>query len=254
MATILNKVPYIRQTRGGGWYNFSKKKYENTNWPNQSLGHGRTIRSSGCGLCCTAMATSYQTGKKINPIDFKKWYVPGGSLHQIGKEGAALKGELARYTTSPVVVREALGAGCAVMSIQKKGPFTKGGHYILLVGVINGKIAVNDPASEARSYRMKRKLWPMDTIDKYTRKNVGGKSYTIFWKAPSKAVKKGHKRDDVKKVQVLLKWLGLYSGSIDGHAGYLTDIAIRSYQKKYKLTVDGVFGPKCIANAKKLKL
>lgn len=62
-------------------------------------------------------------------------------------------------------------------------------------------------------------------------------------------VKKGSKGKDVRLLQRLLKSNGCKGKDnkylkIDGESGENTDYAIRYYQKKKKLTIDGVCGPK----------
>ena len=61
-------------------------------------------------------------------------------------------------------------------------------------------------------------------------------------------VKKGSKGANVKKLQNNLNQV--MKLSVDGSAGNATDIAIRWFQEKYGLTVDGSFGP---ASQKKMK-
>ena len=51
----------------------------------------------------------------------------------------------------------------------------------------------------------------------------------------------------VKEVQTMLKAIGLYTGDITGSIGTKTDAAIRSFQKKYGLTVDGIPGAQTIS-------
>ena len=53
--------------------------------------------------------------------------------------------------------------------------------------------------------------------------------------------------DTVKEVQTMLKAIGLYTGEITGSIGSKTDAAIRSFQKKYGLTVDGIPGTQTIS-------
>lgn len=50
--------------------------------------------------------------------------------------------------------------------------------------------------------------------------------------------------DDVRKLQAKLKDLGLYAGPIDGIFGGATELAVRKFQKKNGLKVDGIVGPK----------
>lgn len=51
----------------------------------------------------------------------------------------------------------------------------------------------------------------------------------------------------VKDIQTKLKAIGMYSGSITGNIGAKTTAAIKAFQKKYGLTVDGIAGQKTIA-------
>lgn len=48
----------------------------------------------------------------------------------------------------------------------------------------------------------------------------------------------------VKQQQLLLSFLGYYTGQIDGAAGPQTQTAIRKFQSNYGLTPDGFWGPK----------
>ena len=56
-------------------------------------------------------------------------------------------------------------------------------------------------------------------------------------------LREGSKGTEVKKLQTRLKELGYYTGSIDGVYGSGTIKAIRAFQERNKLTVDGVAGP-----------
>ena len=51
------------------------------------------------------------------------------------------------------------------------------------------------------------------------------------------------KGDNVIQLQRCLKTLGYYTRQVDGDFGYYTDKAVRAFQKKYGLKVDGIFGP-----------
>lgn len=59
-------------------------------------------------------------------------------------------------------------------------------------------------------------------------------------------LKKGDTGEAVKNLQRCLKYLGKYSGNIDGIFGSGTETAVESFQKVYKgdgLAVDGLVGP-----------
>lgn len=58
---------------------------------------------------------------------------------------------------------------------------------------------------------------------------------------------KGDKGDDVKAAQIRLTILGYYDGKLDGIFGKGTLAAVRSFQARNALTVDGKIGPRTLA-------
>ena len=54
--------------------------------------------------------------------------------------------------------------------------------------------------------------------------------------------KNGSRGEEVKKIQTKLKTWGYYGGSIDGVYGWQTENAVKSFQRKNGLKVDGVAG------------
>ena len=54
--------------------------------------------------------------------------------------------------------------------------------------------------------------------------------------------KYGSRGDEVRQIQTKLKKWGYYSGSVDGIYGSATLAAVKSFQKKNGLTVDGSNG------------
>lgn len=82
------------------------------------------------------------------------------------------------------------------------------------------------------------------------------KGYTgTYPSLPTKGyICKGDKGTRVSLLQKFLKWYGVYSGEIDGSAGPGTDKAIRDFQKKEHLTVDGAFGKASLAKARTYKV
>ena len=181
MSDYVAKVPYIKQTITGGRYDFSKKKYYDTDIPNRVIKWDNTIKRFGCGQCCTAMALEYCLDTKIEPQTLSdKLCKDSGSYRDIGKWEADKRGVKTEYTTDINKVVKALQRGCVVMCIQGKGIFTSHGHYILLIGYKDGKIAVNDPAAQGRTYRISGKLYTPAEVDMACKK-ADGKGYTIFY-------------------------------------------------------------------------
>ncbi len=64
----------------------------------------------------------------------------------------------------------------------------------------------------------------------------------VLYVSASAALKNGSKGEDVRKVQTKLKNWGYYSGSVDGVYGWQTESAVKSFQKKNGLKVDGIAG------------
>ena len=60
--------------------------------------------------------------------------------------------------------------------------------------------------------------------------------------------------DDIKDAQTMLKALGIYSGDITGNIGTKTKTAIRYFQKKYSLTVDGIPGTETLTKLRSVYL
>lgn len=61
------------------------------------------------------------------------------------------------------------------------------------------------------------------------------------------ALRRGSTGDDVRAVQKRLKQWGYYDGAVDGIFGYGTERAVRWFQQKNGLSVDGVVGEKTAA-------
>ena len=57
----------------------------------------------------------------------------------------------------------------------------------------------------------------------------------------------GSSGNEVTQIQTKLKNWGYYAGSIDGIYGSRTVSAVRSFQRKNGLTIDGIAGPKTLA-------
>ncbi|WP_153732203.1 spore cortex-lytic enzyme [Sporosarcina obsidiansis] len=53
---------------------------------------------------------------------------------------------------------------------------------------------------------------------------------------------KGAKGDDVIELQARLQYIGFYHGEIDGNFGFGTYWALRNFQEKYGLPIDGIAG------------
>lgn len=59
-------------------------------------------------------------------------------------------------------------------------------------------------------------------------------------------VRYGSQGASVIFVQLILKAYGIYAGAVDGQAGKQTEEAIKIFQKRFKLTADGIAGPQTL--------
>ena len=59
--------------------------------------------------------------------------------------------------------------------------------------------------------------------------------------------KYGSRGEEVRQIQTKLKRWGYYNGSVDGIYGSQTLAAVKSFQRKNRLTVDGIAGPKTLS-------
>lgn len=128
------------------------------------------IATDGCGPTCLSMVIVGLTGDiEVTPYkvscfaEENDYYESGaGSKWILMSEGAQHFGvvgtELPLYKSS---VFEALENGCPIICSVSEGDFTTNGHFIVLTGVENGKIKVNDPNSRIQS----SKLWDYERIE-----------------------------------------------------------------------------------------
>ena len=65
---------------------------------------------------------------------------------------------------------------------------------------------------------------------------------TLIERAEAASYKKGSTGNVVSQIQTVLKNQGFYKGTVDGVFGSATETAVKSFQKKYSLAVDGKVG------------
>lgn len=127
------------------------------------------VANTGCGPVCLAMAGWYLTGDtKYSPdqvIEFATengYYSKGnGSKWTLISQGGVDLG--LKVTELPLVERKItnyLKAGEIIIAVMGPGDFTTTGHYILLTGMKDGELRINDPNSHANS----EKTWPYETF------------------------------------------------------------------------------------------
>jgi len=99
---------------------------------------GYRLRTNGCGITSFAMLASYMTDTELTPPEMCARYgirysfVNGTDGTIFNKESPVLGFYLKEKTYEPPIAKAALEEGHIVISIQHKGYWTRGGHYIVL--------------------------------------------------------------------------------------------------------------------------
>ena len=112
--------------------------------------------------------------------------------------------------------------------------------------VIDSTRIYNDPkkwTKDVIANQIKERSYKNYTAKVIIRYNGNGKSYRNY-------MKMGDKGEEVKKLQRFLNWAINSNLVVDGSFGDKTDTAVRAFQTKCKITVDGLFGSTSLAKAK----
>ena len=134
------------------------------------------VAISGCAPTALSMVIAGLTGKNdITPFDIAKYAENKGyylsetgtswNLMTVGVEYFGIKGEVLSLSKNDIY--KTLESGNPIICSMRKGDFTTNGHFIVLVGIEDGKIKINDPNSTARSSI----LWEYERIE-YQIKNL----------------------------------------------------------------------------------
>lgn len=130
---------------------------------------GATIRESGCGPTCLAMAYVALTGRtdrgpaEMAAFSERGGHVSGGmTAWTLMTDGAAELGLTSEELPADAGrVRSALAAGQVVICSMRPGDFTTTGHFIVLAGVTDdGDVIVRDPNSAERTAR----AWDLEDV------------------------------------------------------------------------------------------
>ena len=237
--------------------------------------YAKELSAHGCGACCAAMALTFM-GKKAAPADilrkgmalWVKWpkhpLISANGLATIigtyGYIGKAAFLSTSNRATIRKLIDSALRAGKPVICWTAKG-FSSGDHYVLAVGYNKlGRVVVANsgnrgPVNIVTLDTLCKSLQKGKGTDKGWYKSTAGsagivivgpkpvvKKATVTKSTPTYALatlKRGAKGQQVKALQILLGGL-----PVGGAFGAKTEARVIAYQKKKKLTPDGVVGPK----------
>ncbi len=135
---------------------------------------GEVMGLSGCGPTALSMVAIYMTGDTtMNPrwvADFASqngYAVDGsGTAWSLMLEGAQ---QLGLFSKEIPVEQERVEAnqqaGNPIIALMGPGDFTSSGHFIVLTGIQNGKLTINDPNSRKHT----EKTWDIGKVLDQTR-------------------------------------------------------------------------------------
>lgn len=139
-------------------------------WGYAAYGENNMVALAGCAPTCMSMVIVGLTGNEAATPDAiadyamqNGFYVEGtGTAWSLMTEGGQQWGVYGREISlmENNIVSE-LEAGHPIICSVHAGDFTVEGHFIVLVGVENGKIRLNDPNSISRS----NKLWDYSALE-----------------------------------------------------------------------------------------
>ncbi len=128
------------------------------------------IAINGCGPTVISMVIAGLTGKSdVTPYNIAQYSENNGYYKDLigtrwdlmteGVKKFGISGTMIILSKSKMI--DELERGHPIVCSMRKGDFTTKGHFILIVGVKNGKFVINDPNSKERS----RKLWDYETLE-----------------------------------------------------------------------------------------
>lgn len=128
---------------------------------------GNLLAITGCGPTCLSMAAVYLTQNiSFTPAyiadmaEANGYFVEGvGTDWSMMTNGAAMLGISGQQITVNDIYPVLENGGVIIASVGP-GHFTKSGHFIVLAGLLDGGIIINDPNSKANS----QKLWQLDAF------------------------------------------------------------------------------------------
>lgn len=146
--------------------------------------NGYQIKRAGCGPTSMAVVISSLTGKWVTPVDTTVWAYEHGYYSSAGSDHGLIPALAKQYSlncegvgTNASKIRTALKAGNPVVCLMGPGYFTKGGHFMVLVGIDNNdNVTVADVGSRQRS-QYKYKL--TDVISQSKAASAGGPFWVI---------------------------------------------------------------------------
>lgn len=144
---------------------FNQNNYSNIPYPNNGSSNAN-IKTSGCGICSMAMILANLAKVDITIKELAKFSINNGARASSGTNMIKLSKAIIKkypqltYTTtnSETELRKHMeSGGMAIMNADGDdgcdGIFAHGGHYLVILGVRNGRPVIGDPAYTYNRYK-----------------------------------------------------------------------------------------------------
>ena len=124
-----------------------------------------TVKSGGCGLCAAVNAVGALTGRQVSVQTMRDLAVTCGARVSGGTDMKRLTAALVKayglrctQTSSLSQLRAHLEqGGVAICNTAGKGMFSTGGHYVVALGLLDGKLCLADPGLYTGKYSTARR-------------------------------------------------------------------------------------------------
>lgn len=247
------------KTANAGYNNYTKyANFFDKNYPD--FYNGKKNGYAWCDMFvdwCFVQAFGKEKGRTIiyQPLkscgagcmESRRYYQNNGALHSSPKVGD----QIFFYSSD----KKQIAHTGIVYKVDSSKVYTIEGNTSSASGVVANGGAVAKKSYALSYYRIAGYGRPKYDAEKKTAAAAAKKTYsgTFPTVTASTNLKKGSKGVQVKYLQKFLNWYGNYKLDVDGDFGILTEKSVKDYQKAEGLTVDGIFGTKSLAKAKKIK-
>lgn len=150
------KVRWVRTLTG---FLCNQNEYGGLTYPAKGY-ETATIKSGGCGVCAAVNAVGALTGKCVPVRAMRDLAVAGGARVSGGTNMPQMVtlicrdyGLKSKQTSSVFDLQQHLkSGGVAICNTAGNGMFSTGGHYVLALGELNGKICIADSGMYTGKY------------------------------------------------------------------------------------------------------
>lgn len=240
------------------------KQYD-TRWSNVK-GNGATIARNGCGPTSVANIASVLVKSSITPKTVFKYMADNKYINgSVGSYWNGITATLKHFnitkftvTSSAAEAKKSLKKGCWVLATVGPSRWTRGGHFIVVYAIENGKCKISDSASSS-DYRQNNGPWSeyaaaecqqwiaINPADYNVKKAKTTKTYTLYVSDAYANVRKGRGvkygvkgrlKRGTKLVLYSYKsgWYRIKKGSYKGY--YINESVLSKYEPhiaRYKL-------------------